>query len=81
MTLILPLSGGGIKLEKYSWISSGTTILPGITVGEGTVLASGAIATENLEPYGVYAGIPAKRISERNQNLDYETCHGYWHFY
>lgn len=73
--------GGGIKLEQYSWISSGTTILPGLTVGKGAVLASGAIATKDLEPYGVYAGIPAKKITERNQNLDYETCHGYWHFY
>lgn len=73
--------GGEVKLEKYSWISSGTTVLPGITVGKGAVLASGAIATKNLEPYGVYAGIPAKKISERNQDLDYEVCHNYWHFY
>ncbi len=73
--------GGCIKLEQYSWISSGTTILPSTTVGKGAVLASGAIATKNLEPYGVYAGIPAKKIAERNHNLDYETCHGYWHFY
>lgn len=73
--------GGGVELEEYSWISSGTTILPGIITGRGAVLASGAIATKNLEPYGVYAGIPAKKISERNQNLDYETSHGYWHFY
>lgn len=73
--------GGDITLEEYSWISSGTTVLPGINVGKGAVLASGAIATKDLEPYGVYAGIPAKKISERTHNLDYECCHGYWHFY
>lgn len=73
--------GQGVTLNEYSWISSGTTILPGITVGEGAVLASGAVATKNLEPYGVYAGIPAKKTSERNHTLNYETCHGYWHFY
>lgn len=73
--------GGNIIIEEYSWISSGTTILPGITVGKGAVLASGAVATKNLEPYGIYAGIPAKKISERNHNLNYETCNGYWHFY
>lgn len=56
-------------------------MLPGITVGKGAVLASGAIATKDLEEYGVYAGIPAKKISERNRDLEYETCHGYWHFY
>ncbi len=73
--------GEGVILEEYSWISSGTTVLPGVTVGKGAVLASGAIATKNLEPYGVYAGIPAKKISERNHNLNYETCREYWHFY
>lgn len=73
--------GGGITLKEYSWVSSGTTVLPGITVGKGAVLASGAIATKDLEEYGVYAGIPAKKISERNRDLEYETCHGYWHFY
>lgn len=73
--------GGDITLEEYSWISSGTTVLPGVTVKKGAVLASGAIATKNLEEYGVYAGIPAKKISERTHELDYETCEGYWHFY
>ena len=84
MTLMIPTFqhvGGSVELEEYSWISSGTTVLPGIIVGRGAVLASGAIATKSLEDYGVYAGIPAKKISERNQNRDYETSNGYWHFY
>lgn len=74
--------GGMVKIKKRAWISSRTTILPKVEVGEGSVLASGAIATKSLESYGVYAGIPAKKISERNRNLEYELCRSdYWHFY
>ncbi len=73
--------GGSVEIEKYAWISSHTTVLPKVHVGEGCVLAAGGIATKNLEPYGVYAGIPARRISERNRCLHYTVGDTYCHFY
>lgn len=78
---IFRLMGGVIEIHPYAWVSSGTTVLPGIEIKEGAVLASGALATGDLDTYGVYAGIPARKISERSHDLDYETCNGYWHFY
>ncbi len=65
-------SGGEVVVENRAWISSHTTILPKVYVGEGAVLAAGAIATHNLESYTVYGGVPAKKIGERNNDLQYE---------
>ena len=52
-----------------------------VVVGEGAVLASGGLAVKNLEPYGVYGGVPAKKIGTRNQNLKYEFSGAYLPFY
>lgn len=61
-----------VDIKDWCWTSGGTTILPGVTVGEGCVIASGAVVTKDCKPYGIYAGIPAKRIGERNRNLQYQ---------
>lgn len=47
------------------WIGYGAQIMPGCKIGTGSVVAAGAIVTHDTEEYGVYAGIPAKKISER----------------
>jgi acetyltransferase-like isoleucine patch superfamily enzyme len=60
-----------VKINNRAWISSNTVVLPGVTIGEGTVLAAGGVATKNLDAYKVYGGIPAKIIGERPQNLIY----------
>ncbi|CCX59786.1 putative uncharacterized protein [Blautia hydrogenotrophica CAG:147] len=75
--------GGTVLIKRHAWISSRTTILPKTTIEEGAVLASGAVATKNLLAFGVYGGIPAKKISERNNNLNYELgrVNSFWHFY
>ena len=52
-----------------------------MVVGEGAVLAFGGLAVKNLEPYGVYGGVPAKKIGTRNQNLKYEFSGAYLPFY
>lgn len=55
-----------LYIGKYAWIGSGAIILPSVThIAEGTVVAAGAVLTKNTEPYGIYAGNPAKKIGER----------------
>lgn len=61
-----------VIIKERVWLSCRTTILPGTTVGEGCVLCAGAVCTRDCKPYGIYGGIPAKRIGERNHNLQYE---------
>lgn len=65
-------SGGSVRIGDRAWLSSRTTVLPKVNVGEGAVLASGALASKDLEEFSVYVGIPAKKIGERNRELRYE---------
>ena len=53
------------------WISSNVIILPGVTVGDGAVIAAGAVVTKDVEPYSIVAGVPAKKIGERNKDISY----------
>lgn len=62
-----PLISAPITLGAYSWVCARATVQPGVTLGEGSVLGLGAIATKDLEPWSVYVGIPAKKISERKR--------------
>lgn len=62
-----------VTIEKYAWLATGCTILEGVHVGEGAVVACGALVTKDVEPYSVVGGIPAIKISERIKNLDYKV--------
>jgi len=71
-----------VYIETRAWICSDSTILPGVTIGEGAVIASRACVTRTCEPFGVYAGVPAKKIKERNKKILYELPgKAHWHFY
>ena len=63
--------GGPVEIGEYAWICSRSIILPGVKIGKGAVVASGAVVTKDVEPYAVVAGLPAKKIGERKQ-LDYK---------
>ena len=54
-----------IVIQDDCWIGFGAQIMPGITIAEGCVIGAGSIVTKNTEPYSVYVGIPARKISER----------------
>lgn len=60
-----------IVLRDYVWIGSRATILPGVTVGEGAVVAAGAVVTKDVPPYAIVGGVPAKPLGERAKNLRY----------
>lgn len=54
-----------IHVGDRCWIAARTNIGPGVNTGEGSVLCLGSTATENLEPWTIYAGVPAVRIESR----------------
>ena len=62
---------GYIYIHDFVWIGTRATILPNITLGEGCVVASGAVVTQDVPPYTIVGGVPAKKIGIRNKNLDY----------
>ena len=47
------------------WIGNRVSILEGVTIGDGAVVAAGALVAGDLEPYGIYAGVPARKIRSR----------------
>jgi putative colanic acid biosynthesis acetyltransferase WcaF len=64
-----PLISAPITVGPYAWICARATLQMGVTVGEGAILGLGAVATKDLEPWFVYAGIPARKI-KRRENTD-----------
>ena len=64
--------GAPVKIGSYAWVCSRSVILPGITVGEGAVVATGAVVTKDVPPYTIVGGIPAKIIGTREvKNYQY----------
>ncbi len=47
------------------WIGNNVSIIEGVTIGDGAVIAAGAVVTKDVEAYGIYAGVPAKKIRSR----------------
>jgi len=62
-----PVISAPIKIGTYAWVCAKATVQMGVTLAEGSVLALGSIATKDLSPWSVYAGIPAKKIKDRNK--------------
>lgn len=54
-----------IEIGNDVWIGNRVMILPGVTVGDGAILAAGAVVTNDVEPYEVVGGVPARHISWR----------------
>lgn len=54
-----------IIIGNNVWIGMRSTILKGVTIGEGAIVAAGSIVTRNVPPYSLVAGIPAKVIKEQ----------------
>ena len=47
------------------WLGRNVVVLPGICIGEGSIIAAGAIVTKDVDPFSVYGGVPAKLIKKR----------------
>lgn len=61
----LPENDQDVVINDDVWIGSNTIILKGVSVGEGSIIAAGSIVTKDVDPYSIYAGIPAKKIKDR----------------
>jgi chloramphenicol O-acetyltransferase type B len=47
------------------WIGYGAIVMGGVKIGNGAIIAAGAVVTKDVEPYSIYGGNPAKKISDR----------------
>jgi putative colanic acid biosynthesis acetyltransferase WcaF len=62
-----PLLAFSMNIGSYAWICARASVSPGVNVGEGAVLGLGSVATRELDPWGVYAGVPAVKVKERKR--------------
>ena len=61
-----------INIGDYVWIGSRALVLPGVTIGDGSVVAAGAVMTKDVPRYTIVGGVPARAIGTRSQNLRYQ---------
>jgi acetyltransferase-like isoleucine patch superfamily enzyme len=64
--------GADVTIEDYAWIASRATIMPGVRIGRGAVVAAGSVVTKDVPPQSMVAGIPAKVIGQRRSGLKYQ---------
>lgn len=63
--------GGNVIIGDYVWIASRVTILPGVRIGKGAVIATGAVVTKDVPEMCIVGGVPAKIIGQRESKLQY----------
>lgn len=57
-----------VRIENDVWIGMRSIIMPGVTIGQGSVIGAGAVVTKDVPPYCIVAGVPAKVIKQRKRN-------------
>ena len=70
--------GGEVVIGDKAWICFRAVILPGVTIGEGAVVAAGAVVSRDVDPYTIVAGAPAKLVGTRNRDLNYRCEFAPW---
>jgi chloramphenicol O-acetyltransferase type B len=73
---------GGIVIEDDVWIGHGATVLSGVTIGRGSIVAAGAVVIRDVPRYSIVAGNPASvlrmRFSEADIAMHEETLRAEW---
>jgi maltose O-acetyltransferase len=70
--------GGAVTIGDRAWIGFRALVLPGVTIGEGAVIAAGAVVTKDVPPYTIVGGNPAREIGQRTDQLEYRLAYRPW---
>jgi acetyltransferase-like isoleucine patch superfamily enzyme len=67
-----------IVIGDGCWLGARALVLPGVTIGEGAVVAAGAVVTSDVAPYTIVGGNPAREIGKRSEALSYRLAYQPW---
>lgn len=70
--------GGEVVIGDRVWIGYRAIVLPGVTIGQGAVVAAGSVVTKDVEPFAIVAGNPARVVGQRPRDLTYELYFAPW---
>jgi len=70
--------GGSVIIDDNVCIFSNVLIMPNVHIGEGAVIYPGSVIIKDIPAFEVYGGNPAKKISERNKEINYKIDYGFW---
>lgn len=56
-----------VTIRRHAIIGTNAVILPGVTIGEGATVGAGCIVTKDLDPWGIYIGVTARKVGERDR--------------
>ncbi len=65
-----------VVIEDYVFIGVGSIVLPGVTIHKGAVVSAGSVVMQDVDPYIIVAGNPAKPVGERIHELNYTIDYG-----
>lgn len=66
----IPENDQDVIFEGDNWIGMNVTILKGVTIGRGSIVAAGAVVTKNTPPYSIVGGVPAKVLKMRFSDVE-----------
>ena len=62
-----PWTEKGVTIGRDVWVGAGTIVVPGVSIGDGCVIAAGSVVTRDVPPYSLAGGVPAKVIRTREE--------------
>ncbi len=70
--------GAPVIIEDYVWVCANAILLPGVKIGRGAVVLTGSVVTEDVPPFHVVGGNPARFVRMRSQDLNYQLHWDPW---
>lgn len=63
------VTGGKVTLKRFSFVASHSLVFPKVTIAEGAVVGAMSMVKTDLEPWTIYAGVPARKLKERSRSM------------
>jgi acetyltransferase-like isoleucine patch superfamily enzyme len=63
------VTGGIVKIERFVQVGSNSVVFPNLTISEGSIIGAMSLVNKSVAPWGIYVGIPVKKIKDRSKEL------------